>query len=178
MDKRQLFLLIASLLITITSMGQDLKVRTMSLNTSDLSASTYERKDLNKQACALVKVQLAAYGAKFEGNVIGDVAYKTGEYWVYMTQGSRELRVKHPNYLPLHVNFADYGVGRGVMSKQTYTLTLVMPQIGMDVDDGLRYLQLTVEPANAMVYIDNQPQQLTGGAANILLVQGSQDKQQ
>ena len=60
--------------------GQDLKVRTMSMNTGDLSASIYERKDLNKQACALVKVQLAAYGAKFEGNVIGDVAYKTGEY--------------------------------------------------------------------------------------------------
>ena len=169
MDKRQLFLLIASLLITITSMGQDLKVRTMSLNTSDLSASTYERKDLNKQACALVKVQLAAYGAKFEGNVIGDVAYKTGEYWVYMTQGSRELRVKHPNYLPLHVNFADYGVGRGVMSKQTYTLTLVMPQIGMDVDDGMRYLAMTVDPANATVYIDNNLQMLQNGTLSLLL---------
>jgi hypothetical protein len=61
----------------------------MSVNANDLSASTYERKDLNGQACALVKVQLAAYGAKFEGNVIGEVAYKTGEYWVYMTEGSR-----------------------------------------------------------------------------------------
>ena len=117
MVKRQILLLAISLLFALTVHGQDLKVRTMSVNANDLSASTYERKDLNGQACALVKVQLAAYGAKFEGNVIGDVAYKTGEYWVYMTEGSRELRIKHPNYLPLHITFSDYGVNTGVKSK-------------------------------------------------------------
>lgn len=173
MNVKQQILFIICLFLTLSTQAQELTIKEMKA-TNDLSASTYERKDLNKNSCALVKVQLAAYGAQFEGNVIGDVAYKTGEYWVYMTEGSRELRIKHPNYLPLHVNFADYGVERGLMGKQTYTLTLVMPQtIATNVDDGMRYLQLTVEPANAMVYIDDQPQQLTGGAANILLVQGS-----
>ena len=117
-------LLLFNLLFALTALGQELSVKGMKLDVGDLSASTYERKDLNSAACALVKVQLAANGAKFEGNVIGDVAYKTGEYWVYMTDGSRELRIKHPNYLPLHVQFANYSIERGVKGKQTYTLTL------------------------------------------------------
>ena len=177
MAKRQILLLAISLLLVLTVHGQDLKVRTMSMNAGDLSASTYERKDLNKQACALVKVQLAAYGAKFEGNVVGDVAYKTGEYWVYMTEGSRELRIKHPNYLPLHVLFNDYGIEHGVKGKQTYTLTVTMQQMNGNIDDGMRYLVLNVEPsdANATVIIDgdeNKAQTTQNGTVSVLLSMG------
>ena len=145
------------------------------MNVGDLSASTFERKDLAKNPCALVKVQLAAYGAQFEGNVVGDVAYKTGEYWVYMTEGSKELRIKHPNFVPLHVNFSDYSIN-GVTAKQTYTLTLVIPQtIGMDMDDGMRYLAMTVEPTNATVYIDNNLQTLENGTLSLLLPMGQHE---
>ena len=154
--------------------GQDLKVRTMSMNAGDLSASTYERKDLNKQACALVKVQLAAYGAKFEGNVIGDVAYKTGEYWVYMTEGSRELRIKHPNYLPLHIIFSDYGINTGVKAKQTYNLVVVKPAVYAtnDDDDGTSYLIMTVTPKNSIVFIDDKLQTVNDGTMRIRLSYG------
>ena len=71
----------------------------MTASSFDLSASQYERKDLAGQACGLVKVQLAEEGAKFEGNVFGNVEYKTGEYWVYMTQGAYMLRIKHPKFV-------------------------------------------------------------------------------
>lgn len=154
--------------------GQDLKVRTMSMNTGDLSASIYERKDLNKQACALVKVQLAAYGAKFEGNVVGDVAYKTGEYWVYMTEGSRELRIKHPNYLPLHIIFSDYGINTGVKAKQTYNLVVVKPAVYAtnDDDDGTSYLIMTVTPKNSIVFIDDKLQTVNDGTMRIRLSYG------
>ena len=148
--------------------AQELTVKSMRLDVGDLSASTYERKDLNGAACALVKVQLAANGARFEGNVIGDVAYKTGEYWVYMTDGSRELRIKHPNFLPLHVHFANYGIERGVKSKQTYTLTLLMPQTG-----GIEQKQkliINYTPANATVLIDSKLYKGNGRAEAVLPV--------
>ena len=174
MVKRQILLLAISLLFALTAHGQDLKVRTMSVNANDLSASTYERKDLNGQACALVKVQLAAYGAKFEGNVIGDVAYKTGEYWVYMTEGSRELRIKHPNYLPLHITFSDYGVNTGVKSKQTYNLVVVKPAAyaANDDDDGTSYLIMTVTPKNSIVFIDDKLQTVNDGTMRARLSYG------
>ena len=174
MVKRQILLLAISLLFALTAHGQDLKVRTMSVNANDLSASTYERKDLNGQACALVKVQLAAYGAKFEGNVIGEVAYKTGEYWVYMTDGSRELRIKHPNYLPLHITFSDYGVNTGVKSKQTYNLVVVKPAAyaANDDDDGTSYLIMTVTPKNSIVFIDDKLQTVNDGTMRIRLSYG------
>ena len=172
----RLTLLIFSLLLTLTTLAQDLTVRAMSMNVGDLSASTFERKDFAQRPCALVKVQLAAYGAQFEGNVVGDVVYKTGEYWVYMSEGSQELRIKHPSYLPLHVKFSNYGIGNGVAAKQTYTLTLVIPQtIGMDMDDGMRYLAMTVEPTNATVYIDNNLQTLENGTLSLLLPMGQHE---
>ena len=126
MKRIQLFILITSLLFSLSALGQELVVKGMKLDASDLSAGTYVRKDLNEKTCALVKVLLPIENAVFEGNVIGGVENKSGEYWVYMSEGSKELRVKHPNYLRLHVNFLDYGIEQsGVKGKCTYTLTLV-----------------------------------------------------
>jgi formylglycine-generating enzyme required for sulfatase activity len=93
----------------------------------DLSASTQPRNDLNGNPCALVKVQLPIEGASFEGNVLGEAAFKQGEYWVYMSEGSYLLQVKHSSFYPMMVNFRDYDI-RKVESKTTYILTIGMSQ--------------------------------------------------
>ena len=170
MKYRNIFLLTIGLLLSLAVHAQKLTVENMQV-TNDLSASQYRRADLNGEPCGLVKVSLAAVGATFEGSVIQPVEYKTGEYWVYMSKGSRELRIKHPSFVPLHVKFADYGI-KDIQPLTTYSLTLLMPQIGQVVDDGLRYLVMTVEPANATVYIDNQSQPLQNGTLTLLLPMG------
>lgn len=153
--------------------AQELTVKSMEVAPMDLSASTQPRNDLNGNPCALVKVQLATAGASFEGNVIGDVAYSQGEYWVYMSAGSYMLNIKHSSFVPLFVSFRDYDIKR-VEGKTTYVLTLLMPQMSTGpVDDGLRYIAMSVEPASAMVYIDEQPQPLQNGKLNLLLPMGS-----
>lgn len=119
-------------LISLTLQAQKLTVESMTLADNDISARQYERKDLNGQACALVKVSLPSLGMKFEGNVIEPVEYKTGEYWVYMSAGSQELRIKHPQTQPLHVKFSDYGIKK-VASKATYNLSIQMPEIEVGV---------------------------------------------
>ena len=150
---RQILLIIACFLCCNLS-AQKLSVESMTALPMDLSASQYERKDLNGQPCALVKVQLVTMGARFEGNVVGSADYKTNEYWVYMTEGSYMLSVKHPNFVTLSVNFRDYGIS-GVQGKATYRLTLLMPQAAGVVQT--QKLTINYTPTNAMVLIDSKP---------------------
>ncbi len=169
---KRLLLLSLYLVMTVCMVyAQELKVKSMEVSPTDLSASTHPRQDKNGVPCGLVKVQLAAVGAKYEGNVLGDTEYKTGEYWVYMSQGSYMLRIKHPNFVPLNVNFRDYGI-RSVEPKTTYVLTLQIPQGNQEIDDGMRYLVLNVEPKNSTVYIDNNIQEVQDGTVSIRLSKG------
>ena len=172
MKLKSIITLSLAMLLSLTATAQKLTVESMVVAGNDISASQFERKDLNKQPCALVKVQLAAFGAVFEGNVIGDVAYKTGEYWVYMSEGSQELRVKHANYLPLHVTFANHGI-HSVKGKTTYNLTISKPMLqpGSD-DDGTSYLIMNITPKNSTVFVDDQLQTVTDGTMRIRLTYG------
>lgn len=57
--------------------------------------------------------------------------------------------------------------------KTTYVLTLSIPMAAaQNLDDGMRYLAMTVEPSNATVYIDNNLQMLQNGSLSILLPMG------
>ena len=107
-----------------SAIAQKLTVESFKLAPSDLTAQTQPRKDLNNRNCALIKVGLGLQGVQFEGSIVGNVENKTGEYWVYMPQGNRMFKVKHPNYAPVMVSFADYGVEK-VESNRTYELVVV-----------------------------------------------------
>ena len=120
---RKILLVFTLLVVASSAFPQRLKVETFKILENDLTAMTQLRKDLNDRNCALVKVGLGLQGAQFEGSVMGNVENKTGEYWVYMPQGNRMLKVKHPNYAPVMVTFADYGVEK-LESNQTYELII------------------------------------------------------
>ena len=107
-----------------TVFAQKLTVESFKLAGSDLTAQTQPRKDLNDRNCALIKVGIGLQGVQFEGGIMGNVENKTGEYWVYMPQGNRQLKVKHANYAPVMVTFADYGVEK-LESNRTYELIVV-----------------------------------------------------
>lgn len=134
MEMKRIILFTFFLNLVFFCNAQELEVKSFAPKTNDLSASTNPRGDNNNIACALIKVQLAAQGAQFEGNVVGNVEYKTSEYMVYMASGSKRVKVKLEGYLPLEVNFADYGVNV-LESKTTYVLTItgvqtiVVPQL-------------------------------------------------
>ena len=106
-----------------TVFAQKLTVESFKLAGSDLTAQTQPRKDLNDRNCALIKVGIGLQGVQFEGGIMGNVENKTGEYWVYMPQGNRQLKVKHANYAPVMVTFADYGVEK-LESNRTYELII------------------------------------------------------
>lgn len=161
------------LLLPMLAAAQKLTVEKMEVAPMDLSASTMPRNDLNGNPCGLVKVQLASPGASFEGNVIGDAEFKKGEYWVYMTEGSYMLNVKHASFLPLFVNFRDYDIKK-VAGKTTYVLTLVMPQGNAPVQT--QKLTINYSPVSAMVIVDSKPYQ-GNGRVEVELPVGSHDYQ-
>lgn len=167
---RRLFIILVLLAAVTGISAQELTVEGMELSGSDISASTDRRTDKKGKLCALVKVQLAAQGATFEGNVVPPAEFKQGEYWVYMSDGSSQLTIKLKDYPTLVVNFLDYAID-AVRSLTTYTLTINVPS-GGDVDDGKRYLQLGVETPYVKVFVDGQEYQLNESRVNVLLSRG------
>ena len=145
------FLLFAAI---SSALAQKLTVESFKLAGSDLSAQTQPRKDLNDRNCALIKVGAGLQGVQFEGGIMGNVENKTGEYWVYMPQGNRQLKVKHTNYAPVMVTFADHGVEK-LESNRTYELIITASgNVTGPVDAGGNFYALTVLPKDAKVSID------------------------
>ena len=137
-----------------SALAQKLTVESFKLAGSDLSAQTQPRKDLNDRNCALIKVGAGLQGVQFEGGIMGNVENKTGEYWVYMPQGNRQLKVKHTNYAPVMVTFADHGVEK-LESNRTYELIITASgNVTGPVDAGGNFYALTVLPKDAKVSID------------------------
>ena len=124
MKKSLLFLLFV--LHTIVAFAQELTVKSFKLAENDISAQTQPRKDLNDRNCALVKVQFVGTISEVEGNVVKPLVKHDNENWVYMPQGSRQLKILTQSYLPVMVTFADYGVEK-LESNRTYVLILVKP---------------------------------------------------
>lgn len=122
--KKFLSLLIA-LCVAATLSAQKLTVESFELRPKDLTAKIKQRFDLNNDACALVRVQVAAPNCVFSGGyIVGEVQAGNGEYLIYMAKGARNLRVSHPDYLftPL-----DYTFPEPLQSNRTYALTLEVP---------------------------------------------------
>ena len=153
---RRFYFLIISLIICLCTFSQELKVKSFKLASNDLSASLVEnlRTDEVGNVCALVKILLLDDISKVQGNVIGDIRNFSSEKWVYLSKGTKEIRIIPMHYKPLRVYFPDFGID-GVESKRTYVLDLVIQNMGAEpVDAGGNFYALSVQPKNAMLTID------------------------
>lgn len=138
-------------------------------STNDMSAQKYSRDDLNGRKCALVKVQVIAQDVTFQGNVMGDVKEQSGEYWVYMTDGTKQLKVLSRSFTPLMYKFPEPLTG-GV----TYVLTLTAPQSAAAASSRPKenYFLLKVTPANAHVFVDGTEKPVEDGMVAVALPDG------
>ena len=167
---RNILLSLVLLFAAISSVfAQELTVKSFKLTGSDLTAQTQPRKDLNDRNCALIKVGIGLQGVQFEGGIRGNVENKTGEYWVYMPQGNRQLKVKHANYAPVMVTFADYGVEK-LESNRTYEL-IITASGGTQVAQKQR-LTIRYSPSSATVLVDNKMVKGMNGVAQTTLPVG------
>ena len=109
-----------------TTLNGEMKVKSMELVVNDLSASltNNRRLDMNGTPCALVRVMLKDSDPQVEGNVAGKIGQRGMQYFVYMSAGSKYLRVAPADHFPLMVSFADYGI-KALESKKTYDLIII-----------------------------------------------------
>ena len=152
------FILVLFLLSSLCLSAQDIEVKKLEVLEKDQTAVLSPRKDINGVACGLVKVLWDEPGAEFEGNIIGDVQFTGKEYLVYMTDGNapaKRMGIKHPDYLPITIVFADYGINR-IVSGNTYGLVIKGNKIKKKVTSTKKKVVLfNIEPQDAELYIDD-----------------------
>ena len=149
--------------------AQELTVKSFKLAENDISAQTLSRKDLNDRNCALVKVQFVGAISEVEGNVVKPLVKHGNETWVYMPQGSRQLKLLTQSYLPVMVTFADYGVEK-LESNRTYVLVMTKPMAS--VGQQKQMLTIRYTPTSATVLVDNKMVRGSNGVARITLPVG------
>lgn len=126
---------------------------------SDLTAASGEnlRRDLSGRPCALVKVSVIADDVKFTGNIV-DTLSRGSEYWVYMTEGVKELRISSSLFKTTRIYFPDYDIPE-LKPEQTYLVDLSVPR-----NQGA-LLIMKVIPADSRVFIDGKEVEVTDGVA-------------
>ena len=169
--KRILFL-IFGMMLCLSTFAQELKVKSFSLAATDISAQTQPRKDLNDEPCALVKVQFVGDILDVEGNVIKPLVKKGNETWAYMTHGSQQMKVLTKDYLPIMVDFSNYGISQ-VEKNKTYVLVLIKPTGGVEsVIQQKQSLIIRYTPSTATVLVDNKMVRGNNGVAKTTLPVG------
>ena len=169
--KRVLFF-VFGILLCLGIYSQELQVKFFSLAATDISAQTQQRKDLNDAPCALVKVQFVGDILDVEGNVIKPLVKKGNETWAYMTHGSQQMKVLTKDYLPIMVDFSNYGISQ-VEKNKTYVLVLAKPVGG--VESALQQNQSLIiryTPSTATVLVDNKMVRGNNGVAKTTLPVG------
>ncbi len=165
---KKLYLILLSVFALLnTAVAQKLSVESFVLAPTDITAQTEGRKDLNGDACALVKISFVGDVADVEGNVIKPLVKRNNETWAFMTQDSRQMKVVTKDYLPLMVTFGDYGIER-LQGNRTYVLTLAKPS-GASETQQMQTLTIKYSPITASVLVDNKFIKGSDGVANTSL---------
>ncbi|WP_290100055.1 hypothetical protein [uncultured Muribaculum sp.] len=122
------------MLSVLYARAQELTIAGFGLSAEIMHVSL-QRKDANNQICAMLRVQLPVSGVKFSGNTVGDTPYDGSEYSVYMTPGTKFLKINCPGHYPLMIDFRDYGID-ALEGKRIYKLKLKTHQPTQSVVAG------------------------------------------
>lgn len=165
-----IFFAMILVMLPFNLIAQDLTVKSFDFVANDLSASVSPRLDLNGNACALIKVVMPEELSSAEGNVVGGIVRKGRENWVYMSEGTKEIKLIPNASLPKSIFFSDYGVST-VKGKCTYVLELVRHSYG-EIEKSTLLINYT--PKTATVLIDSKLYK-GNGTLNLSLSIGSHD---
>ena len=152
--KRLLTLFVLLAFITYIAKAQRLKVIDFYQDPLDNAAIKYEKKDLNKEPCALIIAQIPLVGVSFEGDII-ETEEKNGEYWIYMGNGATWLEIKASGYLSPQFEITEK-YPQGLVGKMTYRLFIEKPETG-DMPKGTIVINSNIGEAD--FYVDGVKQQ-------------------
>lgn len=117
---------LALLAMPFLTFGQTFTVEQCEALPFDFTAKTKQVKDLNDKPCALIKVWAVDDLVEVQGNNIGAPDKTGSESRIYVTDGTKEMRLLFANHLPVEIYFPDYGI-KNLESKETYLVVLSDP---------------------------------------------------
>lgn len=131
MTKHQIHIIFFSLLTAITAnfygsikvSAQEFKVRSFRQLPNDITAYINPVRDLNQEACALIKVVGDKDFAFSSPLGIVHRLNEVGEIWIYLPRGSKLLTIKHPRWGVMR----DFCFDAPLESRMTYELVIAPP---------------------------------------------------
>jgi len=146
---------IVIMLITIQLHADGFKVIVFNHVPNDISAITnnYKRLDDNDEVCAIIKVRSDIKNLRFTASnpVVGKVDFINGEYWVYISGGTRQLSFFTEGFIKFSYNFP-----QDIEKAKVYILELSSTS-GSNLETGKGTLIITSTPENIKVGIDGFP---------------------
>lgn len=175
MKNLRLTIILFSLLTVVTAASaQRLKLNSVRLAAEPMTVPM-QRTDFNNEICALVKVLFPVEDTEFEGNIVGKPLFKTNEYWVYMTPGTKMLNIKAPGHYPFMVDFRNTDIG-SLQSKSIYYLEIESDADRklQSADENCGFIVLTLNPStDAAVRIDGQLHPMSDNKVIARLAEGT-----
>lgn len=168
------YLCLIFLFISISSYvnGQQMKIRSVSLQPSDKTAILQPCMDNSGDTCALLKIKTDNLeGIEFSNpNQYVKASYNKGYYYVYLPYAvGRRLDFLHKDYMPVHLDMADYGYKK-LRQGKTYLVLLDAPK----KTDLKSSVILKIEPKDAIVTFDKKELESSSkGTYEIPVVAGS-----
>ncbi len=135
--------------------GNEFKVLSFKEVPNDISAiqNRYKRYDDNDMLCAIVKVRSDVPNLRFSASnpVVGNVERRQGEYWVYLSAGTRQLYVFTEGFIKLSYTFP-LRIEKGTV--YLLEITSVNP---LGIETGKGSLEISSQPDSVAVSIDGFP---------------------
>ena len=129
-------------------------VESFKTDRGDLAARLYERKDVNNDVCALIKIRTDIQGLKFDvnTNITGNIDYKQGDYWVYVSQNEKRLKIISQDG---SITTLEYLLPVKIESSMVYLLQLTSDYKPNQADANLFTLNFEINQSEVFISKDN-----------------------
>jgi hypothetical protein len=106
---KSFFTLFFLVFIAANLVADEFEVKSFEKAVNDLSARTHARNDVNDNPCALIRILTDLNGLSFDSNsgIVGNIEKKTGEYWLYVSAGERQVKIMKEGFIPLNYNLPE-----------------------------------------------------------------------
>ena len=158
-------------LFSLEAGAQNLAVESFVLAETDLTANMEGTtvRDQNGEICALIKVEATQKGFTFDVGILGVAAVveHPAEIWVYVPFGIRKITIQHPQLGILR----DYQLPCMIEKGCTYIMKLTSGSVRTIVEYAptKQYLQISLDPADAILELDGKMKSTTNGVYQELL---------
>lgn len=159
MKAYSIFIIFMSL--TLNAVAQNLNSR-ITVDTSHLNHTVLPdslmRLDFNGDATSLIRFESDLDSLSFSGNIMGNINHTGLVYDVYITSGSKSIKIEHPKYLSYEIEFQNPIHGNELIDGYKITgITETVQHILLDKDKKDTDYRVEIKaPLSVTVFVDNE----------------------